>query len=593
MLRIISDIDKSFLIASVIFAVLSIVSCDRYSDTLVKVDSLLENNLHRADSILASIDSSSLTSSSDKALYRLLSDEISYKKYQPSSTGSSLDNAIDYFRRSDDKNHLMRALYMKSIAEFEYDNPSPAIRSASDAESLAFELDDNLYLARVREHMAYIFNENLNPEQEYKYLHDVPLLYGLAGRKLNQSQATVSKALSLYNLRKYEESLSLLDSAISVYPTYDLAGLIYAYENRVRLLLELNRNHEASKTMNIIYELNKDSIYNPDISLIFKLALVSGNIPYARALLDSITERSENPDTDGRVLIARYLYFYATGDVEKALAYMGKVDSLKDATVISAINQSIMTTQKDYLQHKEQLQKKKFYGWRKWSFLLTAFLLLIIFTVTAVFLYRNRHNRKIIQKSQYLLLDMSKKIKTSYKKQMSLSDELEKNRKHMAEMSENIRFLSKDISEKEVFIGRLKTLQSSYIRNVYNDLYRLIFEYHQISETGSEKLREHIKKSIDRYIETIRKPSSLRKIQEELDLLHGDVITQILKEYPRLRKDSLFITLLLSGFGSKSICLICDITIENYYTKKSRFVEKTEKFSSSLKEHIMFLLNGA
>lgn len=162
----------------------------------------------------------------------------------------------------------------------------------------------------------------------------------------------------------------------------------------------------------------------------------------------------------------------------------------------------------------------------------------------------------------------------------------------LAAVSRQLDSASAVIEEKETEVARLKGLQSGYIRKMYSQLYKLLYDYHHTTEESSEKLREQLRRQIDKHISEIKSPSSKRKLQEELNLMYGDVMKNILAENPRLRKDELFITLLLSGFNAKSICLICDISIENYYTKKSRFMDKAEELSPELKNRVLTILES-
>lgn len=171
---------------------------------------------------------------------------------------------------------------------------------------------------------------------------------------------------------------------------------------------------------------------------------------------------------------------------------------------------------------------------------------------------------------------------------------IKKSRSHKSRMNAILNTLettSRNLTERGIEVENLKKLQSGYIRKINKQLDNMIYDYHKSVKESSEKTQSILRSQIDKYIESIKSPRSVIKIKEELRLINGNVVDKIMAELPRHRKDDLFITLLLSGFSPKSICLICDLSLENYYTKKSRLTNKLIGLPDNLKNQVLGLIN--
>lgn len=103
------------ILASIIF-----ISCSfeksKTSILLEKIDSLtLNENYTKADSLLKGIRYSELTNDKDKAIYGLLRDQTCLATERPISSDSLISLSIEYFKKTDDNNHLARAYYYRGI----------------------------------------------------------------------------------------------------------------------------------------------------------------------------------------------------------------------------------------------------------------------------------------------------------------------------------------------------------------------------------------------------------------------------------------------------------------------------------------------
>jgi DNA-binding NarL/FixJ family response regulator len=69
----------------------------------------------------------------------------------------------------------------------------------------------------------------------------------------------------------------------------------------------------------------------------------------------------------------------------------------------------------------------------------------------------------------------------------------------------------------------------------------------------------------------------MKMIEEVVDKIHNNILTGIRTGLPALTdKDISLLTLFFAGFSAKSICLVMNWQVANFYNRKRRIREKIE-----------------
>ena len=115
-----------------ILAVVSIAGCDSrhsYDARLRTADSLLRvNNPDSALQVLSVMDSAGLRSASDRAYHALLLTQAQYRSYADISSDSTINVALDYYKRHDgEQEKLTRSYIYKGAVTEVLGNPESAM----------------------------------------------------------------------------------------------------------------------------------------------------------------------------------------------------------------------------------------------------------------------------------------------------------------------------------------------------------------------------------------------------------------------------------------------------------------------------------
>lgn len=107
----------------------------------------------------------------------------------------------------------------------------------------------------------------------------------------------------------------------------------------------------------------------------------------------------------------------------------------------------------------------------------------------------------------------------------------------------------------------------------YATINRLCDEYFE--KADSERVRLSLYKSVEDEIARFRSPANLRKIEETVNRYLDGAIDRLREQLPKLKPtDITFIALIAAGLSPRSVCLLCDISLKNFYAKRSRLRER-------------------
>ena len=258
--------------------VTAVTACNNHGLTykkLEKADSLFMNDKDSAAlDILTSISNDELETEEERAYYDLLLTSTRYRLRLITDKDTLNKACIEYYRRTDDKEKLARALYYKGMAIYKFGDVDTTIRMLKEAEKLAKKTENTAILNYIYINLSGINNHVGNANTSLKYAkmslqtarqrkdyaitcisltkisesfsclnnHDSALFYIEKAipyvkylRKYEQADLLADISASYFNLEQFDKAEQYIRQAIAVEPTdycYYILGSVYLETGR-------------------------------------------------------------------------------------------------------------------------------------------------------------------------------------------------------------------------------------------------------------------------------------------------------------------------------------------------------------------------
>lgn len=146
-------------------------------------------------------------------------------------------------------------------------------------------------------------------------------------------------------------------------------------------------------------------------------------------------------------------------------------------------------------------------------------------------------------------------------------------RRRLIEKRKKIEELSMLISERTDRNRELEAKVNALYGSRLDTLNMLCNEYFEKSD--SEKVKLSLYKEVEKHILALRDSNSVVELEGIVNRYLDNILVRIKEELPELgRKDLIFLTYLYAGFSPRAVCIFTDITIKNYYQRRSRLKDR-------------------
>ena len=148
-MKLFSKISLSLLCAIGVLVVCACNGNNEVRETLQRAESLMEDRPDSSLQIIKDIDTLSLKSLKDIALYSLLRTQAEDKNYKDTTDTRIITRAVDYYAGSKDEYHKMLSYYYAGRVEENAGEYTRAIVNQIMAEKSALKLEDDFYLGLI------------------------------------------------------------------------------------------------------------------------------------------------------------------------------------------------------------------------------------------------------------------------------------------------------------------------------------------------------------------------------------------------------------------------------------------------------------
>lgn len=560
---------------------LSLCACaSDLGQTLERIERQVASAPDSAYTALCAIDKSRLSDKGDKALYNLLMSEAMYKLYMEEDNDSIITLVCQYYKTRPDKQRFMRALFMKAIIEYYGHEYPQSLITAREAEAVALSLDNYEYLAKIYEHMSDLYNITLNPEEDFKYSTLAADMYKKAGMERNYLFVSVDKAVGLANLGQKHKSIELLDRVIEAASPSDTALQYYTYEARIRSELLIGRPADAEKSYNKAKEYSQNGAYELDVLDAFEIALAKNDVHTAKIWLDSLVSSTANPEGDIKTQAALYEYNKSIGDYAKSLQHHERILKIKEDILRKAHNESVVKADRLYYSEMVKVSKIKEQALKIRLFYIVIISVIIITSLVIYHRINVKRKNEDMRNRMGQIRELSDEIRAKDNSLFALNKEVGSKDSQLAELSGAIKNSNEHLQE-------LRDSMVQMFRGRFNVINNLCEEYFS-RRNAPEKTRLSLYGKVEEQIMNMRSERALCELEQSLNMVYDGIMDKLRVSFPHMKEaDRLFLMLTFAGFSSKTISVLCDINLGNYYNKRSRLRAKIEESDSPYRDLLL------
>lgn len=176
--------------------------------------------------------------------------------------------------------------------------------------------------------------------------------------------------------------------------------------------------------------------------------------------------------------------------------------------------------------------------------------------------------------------ELSDEIRAKENSLFALNKEVGSKDSQLSELSSAIKSSNEHLQE-------LRDSMVQMFRGRFNVINNLCEEYFS-RKNAPEKTRLSLYGKVEEQIMNMRSERALCELEQSLNMVYDGIMDKLRESFPHMKDaDRLFLMLTFAGFSSKTISVLCDISLGNYYNKRSRLRAKIEESDSPYRDLLL------
>ena len=537
-------------------------------ERLNRAEQVMEEHSDSALLLIQGVDPSRLRTDKDRALYALLRTQALVKNDSVIESDSLIRTAVDYYTRHPRAPYLMKSNFYMGYVLINIQEEEKAIPYATAAYDMAKESNNIYWIAKAAEQIGNLFVTYYGASVALPYTRESAIMYKKCGKILNYLFAKVDEAVEEGNIANHKKAIAILDTVISEAENIMDNYYILQYANDVQIFNAIRDGNYDKAKINLHYlqrNVDSNNLTLPVQFCEIEILVYDGETEKARALLDKY-------DPDKLEINDRVSYYdsyrrYAKkiGDLKLYSSFTDTLLNIQSDVFANISKRDVIVAQKEHY-HNRANEATSLASKTKSRLFFTLALSIILIILILIF-YRwsvARKNRKINEGVERLLL-ITDKFKVN-------TQEYEKISHTLKDRNEEIEILSEGISK------------------LYKDRWEILNElcYDYFEQEDSKHRQKQILGNIEKNIALMRSKKNIALLESSVDKYMGGIIADIRKECEFLtERDITFIILILSGLSPRTICLITDLKLQSFYTRRRRIIEAIENSDCESKQRFI------
>ena len=601
---------------------LSFIGCRDHSpvaDKLQQAETCMNEYPDSALTILKSIVQTDLQSEEHRARYALLYSQALDKNYIDLTNDSLISIAVDYYKDRDDARAKFLSYYYQGRIYTNAKNLTQATLAYMEADQLVDELGDDYAAGLLYDQMGDIFQEYYDFSKALESYQYATTCYQKANKPLHKLYGMLSQSGIYKSMNKDTDSFHILYNILVEAKEINQTSVIRScLGDLIILCLKMNKHQEAISFYNNL--INNYSIEQMTSSLYANLSLLMArekNMEKSQFYMNEAWKRAKNQSDSIHLYYISAQVEQLSSSYQKAFSDLEQSITLQNRSVREALQQPVLTAQKNFL--NQELQYKEYKLKTERYIRLLGFTILLLVSILAILLLRKKllrnYQKSLKEKLEERDCAHEKKIKTLQQEALKREDSL---RSHAAKLEaratlskEDIERLKKELEESKMHIEearkfreqhqqetdllksdkhdallRINKMLKNHFKQIENT-YQVLQVKYKTADNRDKAIEEYIQNTTAEFYGSKKADRNLEKLVNEL---YGDAMRQLRKEIKLPSEEHYRLScLLLAGLSINFIATLTGETTNAIYKRRDKIREIIKDSNEICKELYLFI----
>ena len=578
--------------------------------TLHCAEELMNEYPDSAWALLNTLSSDEMVKKRTRAHYALLYTQAQEKTYRDETNDSLINIAVAYYRHTDDVRHKFLSHYYKGRIHFNAQDYLNATTCYMEAEQLADEVGDDYLAGLLYAELGRIYRLYYDYPKTLKAYQKSAECYERAGKIRHRNYIWYNQSSICRNMDQYDESERLLGLALdSGKEMNDKSLEKFCLGDLVMLHVERNQMSEAKGHYAELRLLAGEDYGSPAfMASLVEMYVWMQDYVVAKQYLEKGWSRAKTHTDSIALYLSSSKLSSALGKNQMAYQELLRGISMQNQDVHQALQQPVLTAQRDYLSDKLEFEAYKFRmekRLRMLYILLGSLLLVVVIYVLGRKLRMVKEKaHKTINELRHEMLQMDRE---SRMKVSSLLQELENKDKTASASIHTLRCeLQKQADIYHQYIKEAEELQhgledrlqhkSVLMAEVFKNwfasmskLFLILLQDVGKEEKKNKKLRKEVNLLHEKYYEGNK---AFREVEKLVDRYHDDAMKHFRREMQWTEEaDYRRVCYFFAGFSIQLIAVLMDEKEDAVYQKRYRLRKLLETSNLLHKDLFLILLS--
>ncbi|MDE6191804.1 MAG: hypothetical protein K2G47_09330 [Muribaculum sp.] len=548
---------------SALLLLLVAVSCHKGDESALQAaESVMSERPDSALMLLEAIDGSQLAGEL-QARHALLLSQAYDKNYIDLTSDSLISIATAYYENHGNDHYRMMAYLYKGIVQYNANDYTNSIVSLTLAENVALHLNDYFYLGRIYATMGDLYNATYNADAQLRCRELAVEQFAKVEDKDYYKWAVLELATAYTDVNEPDRCMYILDSLADI-SSEDSLFIADYMEAMITPLIESGNYNDAKIRIDSLKKIPSYTLSANNYANLVRCYLNTKQLDSALVCLNKL--KITGVDNDSLAVKLAWIDYYENiGDFKSAYFALKKADVYQDSIVRDVLRQSVVYAQRDFYIHENLRKTEERKAILKYVF--SGGVAIILIVVWIIFYYKRSVRKKNMEISR-IMSDIDDISQTVFSQKILLSS------------------IQSDFDKQHHELANLY----SGVENLYETQFSIINNicYQYFENQGSDKVKHLLYIEVLKNIEIMRNPKYVEKLECLVNNYRSDVISKFRRQFPGIKEEDIrFLTYLFAGFSFRSICLFLNLTVGNYYNKRTRL--KAKILSSNVEDKELFL----
>ena len=578
------------------------------TDALTRAEALMNEHPDSAWTVLNALSPDEMGQNRTRARYALLYTQAQDKTYRDETNDSLISVAVDYYRDTDDVRRKFLSYYYKGRVYTNAKDYQNATLCYMEAELLTDEVGDDYLVGLLYSELGRIYRLYYDYPKSLEAHQKAAECYERAGKIRHRNYMWLNQSDVCRNMELYDESERLLRMTLeSAKKEHDSSLTKLCLASLMMQYVELEQISVAKEIYQELELLIDDNYGSASfIGKIARMYISEKDYYRAKQSLDMGWKRAENRiDSVGLYFSAAEL-MSVLGEEKEAYQELMKGVALQNKEAHQALQQPVLTAQRDYLSEKLEFEAYKLRMEKRLRLLYILLFSLVIVMVVYVLsrklkkekekarktidelnceiLHRDRESR---HKIASLLEELEEQDKSASASIQGLRSELQRQEedyhRYIREAEDMQHCLEDKLSQKTVLMAEL-------FKNWFASITKLLSVLVQNGkeETKNKKLRKEVTLWQEKYYEGNK---AYREVEKLVNRYNDDAMMHFRQEMEWTEEaDYRRVCYFFAGFSIHLIAILMGETEDSVYQKRHRLRKYLETSDLLYKDLYLVLL---